>query len=268
MTQVLTQKKFVGLFCIVLVVLFFLQWLPLENGIGLLGVAGCAWCFRRNKLNPWLRTWLFLLLVSIAFWTATHKPQGFSYPLLMSLSDESGLTTRYELFINFSKAICGFILLYFLWPKQHESEFVAPARYRLLVPLLAPAIIIGVAIPVLDLQVQLKQLEQMLLFASVNLLIICVAEEAFMRFLFQQNIRNAVARFTGNGWLRELIPLLLVTAIFVMIHSGLSGAAIWVYALAGFVYGLSYTLSKNIFYPIIIHFSVNQIHFSFFTYPL
>ncbi|HTF96858.1 MAG TPA: CPBP family intramembrane glutamic endopeptidase [Cellvibrio sp.] len=257
-----------GFFITTIFALVLLQRLPIINGIGLAGVAGLAWFFHKEKLNQWLRTWLFLLLVSLAFWTATYKPQGFSYPLLMSLSDESGLTTRYELFVNFSKAICGFILLYFLWPKRHKEEFVAPARYQLLVALLAPAIIIGVAIPVLDLQVQLKQLEQILLFASANLLVICIAEEAFMRFLFQQNIRNAVARFTGNGWLRELIPLLLVTAIFVMIHSGLSGPAIWIYALAGFLYGLSYTLSKNIFYPIIIHFSVNQIHFSFFTYPL
>ncbi|MGV8838615.1 CPBP family intramembrane glutamic endopeptidase, partial [Cellvibrio sp.] len=133
---------------------------------------------------------------------------------------------------------------------------------------LAPLLIIGVAIPVLGLQLQPKPIEQILMVVVVNLLITCVAEEVFMRYLFQQNLRNAIASFTANRALQEIIPLLLVTGVFVAIHAGISDAAIWVYALAGFLYGLSYTLSKNILYPIAIHFLVNQIHFSFLTYPL
>jgi uncharacterized protein len=87
-------------------------------------------------------------------------------------------------------------------------------------------------------------------------------------FIFQQSLRSAVANFTANRALQEIIPLLLVTGVFVAIHADISGAAVWVYALAGFLYGLSYTLGKNIIYPIAVHFLVNQIHFSFLTYPL
>lgn len=249
-------------------VLVMLGWLPLANAAGLLGVACLAWFFRKEELNRWIKVGLFLLLVPLAFWVASYEPEGFAYPLLFSLAGDDGEPVRYELSVDFAKGIAGFLLLYLLWPKLRENEFVAGRWVSASLLLLAPLLIIGVAIPVLGLQSQPKPIAQILQFAAVSLLLTCVAEEVFMRFLFQQNLRNAVASFTANRAAQEIIPLLLVTFVFVAIHAGSGGAAIWVYALAGFLYGLSYTLSKNILFPIAIHFLVNQIHFSFLTYPL
>ncbi len=263
-----SEKIVTGFLVVTVAALVLLQWLPLVNGIGLLGVAGLAGVVRREGLNRKLKVGLFLLLVPLAFWVATFEPAGFDYPVVFSLVGDEDSASRYDFDVNFAKALCGFLLVYFLWPKRSEGEFVARARYQFLVALLAPAIIIALAIPALDLHLQPKTIEQMVLFALGNLLIVGVAEEAFLRFLLQQPLRYAIAGRTANRWAQELIPLLLVSAIFVAIHSGISGAAIWIYALAGFLYGLSYTLSKNICYPIMIHFFVNQIHFSFLTYPL
>lgn len=252
----------------VVVVLMMVGWLPLANAAGLVGIACLAWFFRKEELNRWVKVGLFLLLVPLAFWVASYEPEGFAYPLLFSLADDAGEAARYELSVDFAKGIAGFLLLYLLWPKRAANEFIAGKWFSISVLLLAPLLIISVAISVLGLQWQPKPIEQILQFAAVSLLITCVAEEVFMRFLFQQNLRNAIASFTDNRALQEIIPLLLVTGIFVAIHAGISGAAVWVYALAGFLYGLSYTLGKNILYPIVIHFLVNQIHFSFLTYPL
>lgn len=249
-------------------VLVIVDWLALANAMGLVGIACLAWFFRKEELNRWVKVGLFFLLVPLAFWVASYEPEGFAYPLLFSLAGDAAGATRYELSVDFAKGIAGFLLLYLLWPKSRASEFVANVQLSVSVLLLAPLFIIGVAISVLGLQWQPKPVEQILQFAVVSLLITCIAEEVFMRFLFQQNLRNAIASFTDNRALQEIIPLLLVTGIFVAIHAGISGAAVWVYALAGFLYGLSYTLGKNILYPIVIHFLVNQIHFSFLTYPL
>lgn len=251
----------------VVAVLVMVGWLPLANAAGLVGVACFAWFFRKEELNRWIKVSLFLLLVPLAFWVASYEPEGFAYPLLFSLAGDTGEAARYQLSIDFAKGIAGFLLLYLLWPKLSANEFVASRWVPVSLLLLAPLFIISVAIPVLGLQWQPKPIAQILQFAAVSLLITCVTEEVFMRFLFQQNLRNAVVNFTANRLLQETIPLLLVTFVFVAIHAGISGAAIWVYALAGFLYGLSYTLSKNILYPIAIHFLVNQIHFSFLTYP-
>lgn len=249
-------------------VLVILDWLPLANAVGLVGVACLAWFFRKEELNRWIKVGLFFLLAPLAFWVASYEPEGFAYPLLFSLMGDVVEAERYKLSVDFAKGIAGFLLLYLLWPKLRVNEFTAGKWSSISVLLLAPLLIIGVAILVLGLQWQPKPIEQILQFAVVSLFITCVAEEVFMRFLFQQNLRNAVASFTANRALQEIIPLLLVTGVFVAIHTGISGAAVWVYALAGFLYGLSYTLGKNILYPIAIHFLVNQIHFSFLTYPL
>jgi membrane protease YdiL (CAAX protease family) len=252
----------------VVAVLVMVDWLPLANAAGLLSVACLACFFRKEELSRWIKVGLFLLLVPLAFWVASYEPKGFAYPLLFSLAGDAGEAARYQLSIDVAKGIAGFLLLYLLRPKLRANEFVASRWASVLLLLLAPLFIISVAIAVLGLQWQLKSFEQILQFAAVSLLITCVAEEVFMRFLFQQNLRNAVAIFTVNRALQEIIPLLLVTFVFIAIHAGIGGAAVWVYALAGFLYGLSYTLSKNILYPIAIHFLVNQIHFSFLTYPL
>lgn len=261
------EKLLIVISILVVAVLVTLGLLPLVTALGLCAVASIGWKFRDKSVSHWVRVGLFFLLVPLVFGVATYRPEGFSYPLLFELS-RSGDDPQYRLFINFSKALVGFILLYLLWQKLREGEFVAKATYQFVVTLVAPVLIIGFAIPVLGLGLQPKAIEQMVLFAGANLLIVCVAEEAFMRLLLQQQLRNAIASVSANRWIQELIPLIAVTFIFVAIHAGISGAAVWVYTLAGFLYGLSYTLSKNIFYPITIHFFVNQIHFSFLTYPV
>lgn len=263
-----SKKIAAGFLAAIVVALVLLQWLPLANGMGLLGVAVLASFFRKESVSRKLKVGVFLTLVPLAFWVATFEPKGFAYPVVFSLVGESEGAARYVFDVNFAKALCGFLLVYLLWPTLREGEFVARARYAFLVALLSPALIIAVAVPVLGLQLQPKMIDQMALFAIGNLLIVCIAEEAFLRFLFQQPLRNLIANMTVNRWAQELIPLVLVTGVFVAIHSGLSGAAIWIYGFAGFLYGLSYTLSKNIAYPIAIHFFVSQIHFSFLTYPV
>ena len=265
------NKNELGVFFLiafVVVLLAMVNWLPLVNAVGLVGVAVLACCLRKENLSGWAKAGLLVLLIPLAFWVATYRPAGFSYPHIFSLSGATDAVPRYEFFANLGKGLCGFLLLYFLWAKPRADEFVAARKYAIPVALLSPIVVIALAIFVLGLDVQIKTLQQIFLFALGNLLIISVAEEVFMRLLLQQPLRNAIANMSTNRWLQEWVPLLLVSAIFVAIHSGLDGAAIWIYALAGFLYGLSYTLSKNICYPIAVHFCVNQIHFSFLTYPL
>lgn len=265
------NKNELGVFFLiafVVVLLAMVNWLPLVNAVGLVGVAVLAWRLRKENLSGWSKAGLLVLLIPLAFWVATYRPAGFSYPHIFSLSGATDAVPRYEFFANLGKGLCGFLLLYFLWAKPRADEFVAARKYAIPVALLSPIVVIALAIFVLGLDVQIKTLQQIFLFALGNLLIISVAEEVFMRLLLQHPLRDAIASMSTSRWLQEWVPLLLVTAIFVAIHSGLDGAAIWIYALAGFLYGLSYTLSKNICYPIAVHFCVNQIHFSFLTYPL
>lgn len=240
--------------------------IPIPNLIGLVGVAFLAWYFRKENLSTWARFSLLLLLVPITFWVATFRPDGFSYPLVFSLPGASGTEPRFQLHLNLSKAIAGYILLYCLWPRVKPKPLISQSVGVLMV-LLSSALIILLAIFCFNLKLQPKTFEQIVAFAAVNLLITCVAEEVFLRFLLQQQIQFALQKYVKNRLVVEAVPLLITTIIFVLIHNNL-GSAIWLYATAGFLYGLSYTLNKSIFFPIGLHFLVNFIHFGWLSYPV
>ncbi|ACE82669.1 CPBP family intramembrane glutamic endopeptidase [Cellvibrio japonicus] len=222
--------------------------------------------YRYRPMPVWQRVLCWLAMVPLAFWAATHRPEDFSYPLLLQLTNTDGAVT-FSLYANLAKGLVGILLLALLWPARREVDFRAPVSLRWLVLLASPLLIVGVAAPLLGLQWQPKLIEQIAIFAWANLLLTCVAEEAFLRLLLQLPMIRVLQAWTQHRWLQEALPLLLVTVIFVLIHSGLSGAAIWVYGLAGFLYGLSYTLSKNVFFPIAVHCAVNLLHFSLLSYP-
>lgn len=241
--------------------------LPTGITAALTALTGLTLLYRKPLIAPWQKTMLWLLLVPLTFWVATWRPAGFSYPLLLQLRDTTG-DIVFSLHANIAKGLAGFILLLLLWPKAYPSDNRTPAHYYWLLLIVSPPIILAAGVALLDLQWQPKLLQHIVIFAFANLFLTCVAEEVFLRLLLQRPLIRVVAQWTGKPWLSEALAVLLLTFIFVAIHAGLSGAAIQVYALAGFCYTLSYSLSKNILFPIALHFSVNLGHFALLTYPL
>ncbi|HSC68641.1 MAG TPA: CPBP family intramembrane glutamate endopeptidase, partial [Cellvibrio sp.] len=80
MLNVASEKILSGILIAVVFGLILLQWLPPVNGVGVFAIAGLTWCFRKEELNGWIKLGLFLVLVPLAFWVATYRPTGFSYP--------------------------------------------------------------------------------------------------------------------------------------------------------------------------------------------
>lgn len=241
--------------------------IPIENAFGICILGILLYLCREKFSASWQKILLWLLMVPLTFWIATWRPQDFSYPLLMHYVSTDG-ANQFSLYANLSKGLVGFCLLIMLWPTVEQQRHIFPKSWRVVSLLLSPLLIIGLAIVLFDLKWEPKSIQQILIFSAANILLTCIAEEAFMRFLLQQPMILAMSRWTRNPWFQEAVPLFLVTAVFVAIHSGVKGSAIWVYGLAGLLYGLSYTLSKNIFYPIAVHAAVNILHFSVLTYPL
>ena len=167
------------------------------------------------------------------------------------------------------KTLAGYLILIALLPLAFKSPktLAAPGLQILLVTLLSVGII-AFATFLLDLEFYLKSLSTIVIFGLINLLCTCIAEEAFMRLALQNEIQRAVGRYTRNPILREYGPLVFTTLIFLHTHSSTSAEISLLYAIAGFLYGLVYTLSKNILCSIGLHFLVNILHFSFLTYPI
>lgn len=241
--------------------------LPAGITTALLALTALTFLCRTSVAAFWRNIILWLVLAPLTFWVATWRPAGFSYPLLLQLHNAVG-DVAFSLHANIAKGLAGFILLLLLWPKRNTDEHRAPRVYCWLLLIFSPAIILVTGVMLLDLHWQPKLLQHIIIFAVANLLLTCVAEEAFLRLLLQQPLITWLTQRTDKHWLSEMLPVLLLTLIFVVIHTGLSGAAIWLYALAGFCYALSYSLSKNILFSIALHFAVNLGHFALLTYPL
>lgn len=99
--------------------------------------------------------------------------------------------------------------------------------------------------------------------ALINLLVVCISEEGFFRWILQRGTEQGLGR---HRWLA--IPL--VTAIFTFLHTGwaVSAMALLLVAVAGFCYALLWHLRQNFWVCVLAHWGVNALHLFLLPYPL
>ncbi|VBB07178.1 caax protease self-immunity [Lucifera butyrica] len=106
----------------------------------------------------------------------------------------------------------------------------------------------------------LKEIRARNLFILIifNFFHVAIAEEIIFRgFVF-----NYLRQFIGGEW----IPLILATLLFGCHHISFGGKKLFVLSsIAGFFYGLTYLLTKNIFAAAFVHTITNIIWRSFFV---
>jgi membrane protease YdiL (CAAX protease family) len=100
-------------------------------------------------------------------------------------------------------------------------------------------------------------------WAIANLFFTCLAEEAGFRGFLQHEL----SRVGSNPRIGAAVALVVSAVLFGLAHLG--GG--WSYALAatvaGLGYGAAYLRTQRIEAAMAVHFSVNALHFLFFTYP-
>jgi len=221
----------------------------------------------RNIRFGFYVSWLCAIVVGIL--VGVYRPSDFTYPLVFSVErlHVGGLPSN--LYINVGKFFAGLIILYFLISYKSIAPAYVNSRYKQYALAFVLAILtVILAYTVLDLNFYIKPFKHIFLFGLVNLLVTCLAEEAFMRLLLQSQIQKFISGIIKQRLLQEIIPLAIATFIFVITHfvHGLNN--LLVFTAAGFCYGLVYSLTKNVWACVAVHFTVNIIHFSFLTYPL
>ena len=232
----------------------------------LVGLAGLLIVFVRSARS---RPWVWPLLVVLGFACALYRPQGFSYPVWFEVSalHDNGKAFVYS--PNLVKGLAGFMLLVTLLILRSASY--VQGRLGFLIAAVAVVLILANAWVVLGLAWYPKGGAILGLFLVGNLLTTCVAEEAFARLLLHEPLFNGLRQLSGNKlprWIVDGVVLLLLTALFLATHAVSSGALMWVYGVAGCLYGLVYVLTRNIYLTIGVHFGVNALHFGLLTYPL
>ena len=221
---------------------------------------------RNSRIGIYL-SWFCAIILGIV--VGLYRPHGFNYPLVFGVERlyEGGLP--FTLYANIAKFFAGIIIVYFLLSsKSVSSAYIkSPFKQFLLVTVVAFCVL-GAACEIIGLAFHTKLLKYIVLFGLVNLIITCLAEEAFMRLLLQEQIQRFISGTVAHKFWQESIPLVITTFIFVLTHAVHDFNAVVVFAIAGFSYGLVYSLTKNLWACVAVHCTVNIIHFSFLTYPL
>ena len=221
---------------------------------------------QKNKAVIFTICWVSA--VAIGVFASIYRPAGFAYPLVFHANELHSGGLPFDLYINIAKALAGYIIVFFLVKYEHGDAYVISPVKQLLLIMFFASVALFCAYFLLDLKFYVKDVKYIALFGAVNLLVTCVAEEAFMRILLQDQITRFFRKIISYKFSPEFLSLFLTTIIFVLIHAIHGMDIICVYAVAGFLYGLIYLLTKNLFMAIVVHFIVNIMHFSLLTYPI
>lgn len=230
------------------------------------GMCGYTWGLARLPPIAFV-VWWIVFIVGMA--CALYRPPGFHYPLLFSVEALHEGGKPFAQYLNFGKLLAGLLVFSLLLRIPLKQRVFTPQRRNamFLIAIMVGGVL-GLGFTILDMEIHIKPVQWILIFGAANLIATCMAEEAFMRLLLQREAQRLIQKFSQNVITVEVIPLLLTTLIFVLTHTAPTLEMTLVYGIAGFFYGLLYTLTKNVYYSIALHFLVNILHFSIFTYPL
>ena len=230
----------------------------------LLLMALVAWFFARAPSNGWIRWVTGLALFALAAAVMSHALPGFFNPRVISAVRFRTDAIPFTLYLNFDKAVAGIILLGFCHPliaraADWRSMFAKAAPW-------IPAVVVLILVP--SMWVGYVRFEprfppEAWLWMWANLFLTCVAEEAICRGLLQRQLQMAWENVPGG----RLLALVLAATVFGVAHSSGGSTYVALAVVAGLGYGWVYQRTGRIEASILTHFSVNAVHFFFFTYP-
>ncbi len=201
-------------------------------------------------------------LLSLVF--MLHISPGFNNWQLVDDLQFNNVSASFAFYLNFDKPLVGLVLLAF-GPSLLVSWSLWKNAFKPILPVLlfAPLIIYGLSYLAGLLTIDAKLPAVTLLWMLNNLLVTCVAEEAFFRGFLQRCLQNSLQRYRYGG----VLSLAIVSILFGMAHFPGGLSYVFIATVAGLFYGYVYQKTAAIETSIALHFLVNFGHFIFFSYP-
>lgn len=238
--------------------------LALVSIVVFVALASYAQRIGRRPGTKWLSCLLLLLTILAALALALHSLPGFHNPRIVDKLVLSPGGAPFTQYLNFDKGLVGLVLLALFCARvQNWPEFVSAMKRVVPVMALTLVVVVGTALAIGFVKPDFKLPDITLQFLLVNLLLTCVAEEAFFRGLLQARIA-AVLKNTSSG---EIVALLIASVLFGLTHAAGGWRVILLATLAGLGYGYAYRSTQRIEAAIATHFIVNAVQFLALTYP-
>lgn len=202
--------------------------------------------------------------ILLALALALHLLPGFNRLPLVRDFQFSADAIPYTQYASFDKAAVGLILLALL---SRRSGTVAEwgTMLRSTLPIAAITIVTAIAAAAAAGYVRLdfKLSWYTPIFLVTNLLFVCIAEEAFFRGFLQERLARALTHVRFG----EPAAIACSAVLFGAAHLGGGALYAGIATLAGLGYAYSYSVTRRIEAPILVHFGLNSVHFIGFTYP-
>ncbi|KJF95046.1 CPBP family intramembrane glutamic endopeptidase [Photobacterium leiognathi] len=233
----------------------------IENRLNISGfvtlIVGIAIAHKTPNLE---RKWQIGSYIFILFWCVAlflHAIPGFRNAKVLDAVITGPQSIPFTMYLNLDKPFIFFGLL-FAYPTLlgNKRTFNIKAIFLTAIPLFS---LLPIAWGLGALQPEITVPDWWWLFLLNNLLLTCVAEEAFFRGFIQQSLSKQF------GW---IIGIAMASLLFglVHIHGGLLLVAFA--TLAGVGYGLIYRYSSRLWVAVLFHFLFNFAHLLLFTYPM
>ncbi|MBT4879551.1 MAG: CPBP family intramembrane metalloprotease [Alphaproteobacteria bacterium] len=222
------------------------------------------WCFYKWRSKKLFKIILGALVLIGGGLLYTHHVPGFHNWLIVPGVHLSSDSTAYRLFVNADKILFGLLLVGLGISRVSSVQDWWESIKGAVVPLIALVVLLSAATFYIGyVRFDPKFPTLFFLWAPVNLLFVCVAEEAFFRGFVQKEI----AELCGNGIPGKFFALMAASIAYGAI-SYRGGPVYMVLAgIAGIGYGLAYFKSDKLESSILCHFAFNSIHFLLFSYP-
>lgn len=223
-----------------------------------------AWLASRDSSPRWQRLTFVLLTIIAVLALALHRLPGFNNPVLLTGIKFSADSAPFTLYANFDKGAVGLVLLALFCRRTTSlTEFAAVLRQA--VPTIAATIIavLGLALAVHFVRVDIKIPESTLVFFAVNLFFAVAPEEAFFRGLIQDRLSLAL----GSSRWGSVTTIAISALLFGTVHlaGGIQYAGLG--TLAGVGYAIAYQRTCRIESAVAAHFLLNAAQFVTLSYP-
>ena len=224
---------------------------------------GLVLILRYNSHKP-LRFLAHLGFVILAFGLFFHKIPGLNNLKVFDNIEVCQGCVPLTMYLNLEGGIIAFLLLSMLIPLAHSgkdwAQIFKTASFWLILCVL---VLMATALYIGHVKFDMKFPPQTYLFALNNLILVCIAEEAFFRGYIQKYLACFCARYRFP----KVLALVIVSLLFGFRHLSGGLPLMGLSAVAGLFYGAAYMKTGRIEASIMTHFGLNLIHFLFFSYP-
>lgn len=234
------------------------------GGAFLLFFMTLCWLYFDVLAIGWIRAFTYWVLVGMGICFIIHCLPGFNVLPVYQDIQLSPLSKPFNMYLSFDKGVMALILGCFIRPSLNNTQQISLWNRHVIFALsgsIAVISILGLLSRYIAIDPKFSPL--FFIWGIHNLFFVCFAEE----LLFRGVIQKTFSDFFEKYHLGFILPLLLSSILFGLVHYKGGIAYIGLATITGIFYGYAYQKTKRVEAAILVHFCLNASHFLLFTYP-